>query len=100
MKHSQDRGTGIYRALRSIPAHEVDLTVDRIGDHRRIDLEAKANELYEELRLLTKEQLRARAGWKGGRQEMIATIIQEEVYGGQDYDPLGRTAGDDGGTGR
>jgi len=80
MKHSQDRGTGIFRALRAIPAHSFDPTVDRVGDHRNIGKESEATALYAELRELTKEQLRARAGWLGGRQEMIATIIMLEVY--------------------
>lgn len=80
MKHSQDRGTALFRALRAIPAHEFDPTVERIVDDRNIAKESEASRLYAQLRSLSKDQLRARAGWMGGRQEMIASIIMCEVY--------------------
>lgn len=78
--HSQDRGTALFRALRSIPAHAFDPRVERIVDNRNPAKEYEASKLYAQLRSLSKEQLRARAGWLGGRQEMIASIIMREVY--------------------
>ena len=66
------------------------VTVDRVKDHRDLEREHGANAYYEELRLLTKDELYARAGLtspKGhprgayasfSRQELIAMIINNE----------------------
>lgn len=81
-EHSQNRGTGLYRALRAVPAHEVDVRADRIIDHRDMTKESEASLLYEHLRLLSGGELEARAGVRDGRQQMIAEIIDREVYGG------------------
>jgi hypothetical protein len=91
--HSQDNGSPIWRAWASVPAHTLGdaLDVDRVGDHRDVAHESLVSTLYEELRLLTKDELYPRAGLvspKGhprgryssyGRQALIAMIIEQEL---------------------
>lgn len=45
---------------------------------RDYDREAAQSRLYEELRAKTDAELADLAGWKGPRQQMIATILTKE----------------------
>lgn len=87
MKHSQDKGSDVHRALSGIEGHEASQAaaarLRELGDrvHRDRTLEIEATRLYEEdLRFLSKAELAKRAGWSGARQAMIADIIMHEVH--------------------
>jgi hypothetical protein len=54
-----------------------------IKDHRDFAVEARASQRYEELRLLSEKNLAVLAGWRGPRQQMIATIRAEEPDGSE-----------------
>jgi len=85
VKHSQDRGTAIQRALNELLTDNPDAleyAIERIreGKERRdLDREVAATDLYAELRLFTKEQLAVRAGYSGPKQQLIASIIEQEL---------------------
>jgi len=81
VKHSQDRGMPIWRAFASVPADLLKqaLETDRIKDHRNVQLESERSALYEHLRVLTREQLARRAGYDAPRQQLIASIIEQEL---------------------
>lgn len=46
-------------------------------DRRDYEIEAAQSVRYEKLRLLSEAELAELAGWRGPRQQMIATIMAE-----------------------
>jgi hypothetical protein len=83
-QHNQDKGHYAHRALRGIGGNVENLRYalklrDDAIESRDYDREQRANELYDHLRTLSREQLARRAGWDGPRQQVIATIIREEI---------------------
>jgi hypothetical protein len=98
VRHNQDKGSPISRALQALEAGaasrlvaQSSLLEGRIGENRNHEREVRANAAYEELRLFTKDELYTRAGLTSprghprgsyssfSRQELIAMIIQREV---------------------
>jgi hypothetical protein len=85
VKHSQDKGSTVHKALRDLPDEHREYAMERMEsaqarrDYRR---EVKATGLYEELRLLDRKQLADLAGYDAPRQQLIAALIGEELAKG------------------
>lgn len=83
MKHSLDKGTQVQQALRALEGEEAQRDAARVMDEARsrrdFAAEQRASALYEELRILSREQLARRAGYDAPRQQLIAQIIVREA---------------------
>jgi hypothetical protein len=83
MRHSQDKGHGAHRAVRNIGDVESLRYAlqrrDEAVERRDPEREARANALYEKLRLLSKDELAVRLGHADARQTMIAELIEQEL---------------------
>jgi hypothetical protein len=82
VKHSLDKGTQVQQALRGLEdeaaRHAAARKMDEARERRDFAQEQRASALYEELRLLSREQLAERAGYDAPRQQLIAQIIHTE----------------------
>ena len=57
-------------------------------ERRDYEAEQRASAMYEELRLLDREQLAERAGYDAPRQQLIASIIESSERIGPRNDPI------------
>ena len=89
MRSNLDKGSPLNRALGTLSDGDKvrlaqgDLLDGRVGHRRDLTLESRRSALYEEVRLLTKEQLFERAGVRPGpgwsKAELVTMILQAEV---------------------
>ncbi len=88
MKHSLDKGTQVQQALRALEGEDAQRSAAHVmgeaRSRRDYDAEQRASALYEELRLLNREQLAERAGYDAPRQQLIASIIADELAKARD----------------
>lgn len=77
MKHASNKDP---LNLRGLDPRIFGFEEDRVMHHRDIEQEVRATELYQRLVVLDKEELVELAGYRAGKQQLIASIIMSWIH--------------------